>query len=118
MERILSGIFALLVAAAGWFYIFYSRAAANLAGIENPRTNRLRIALRRTGGAAMFLLAVAFYAFYVAIERRRVTWAAVLLLSVLALLGAIVVLGLVDLRLTYQLRRRRRHHDDHSDSSE
>ena len=43
----LPAIFALLVAAAGWYYLFYSKAAIGLRGIEDDRQNRLRVRLRR-----------------------------------------------------------------------
>jgi hypothetical protein len=105
--RYLPEIFSLIVAAAGWFYMFYSRAASNLAVVESQHVNRLRVRLRRLGGFAMILLAAAFYAGSVALERRRAEWAAILLLIVLVLMCVIVALGLLDLRLTNRLRRSR-----------
>jgi UDP-N-acetylmuramyl pentapeptide phosphotransferase/UDP-N-acetylglucosamine-1-phosphate transferase len=104
----LPAIFALLVAAAGWFYMFYSKAASNLSSIEDPRANQLRVRLRRVGGMAMILLAVSFYAGYVAIDRQRPSAAAGFMFAVLVLMGAVVLLGLVDLRLTRKLRKARR----------
>jgi UDP-N-acetylmuramyl pentapeptide phosphotransferase/UDP-N-acetylglucosamine-1-phosphate transferase len=104
----LPGIFALLVAAAGGYYLFYSTAAQRLKGIENEQRNRLRIRLRRAGGVMILLLAVAFYAMFVALRRQRLAAAGMLLLVVMGLMGAIVVLGLIDLRLTQHLRRDRR----------
>ena len=107
MIRYLPAIFSLLVAAAGWFYLFYSRAAHNLSGIEDPVINRRRMTLRRVGGVAMFLLAIAFFAGFYTFdpstqgESFLVTWVAVLVL-----LMAITVLGLLDLRMTWQLRKR------------
>ena len=111
MERYLPGIFALLVAAAGWFYMFYSRAATDLSGIEAADANRLRVRLRRVGGLVMMLLAIAFYAGSEAVQRRQGPTAAGLMLAVLVLMGAIVVLGLIDLRLTNRLRRSQRKRD-------
>jgi UDP-N-acetylmuramyl pentapeptide phosphotransferase/UDP-N-acetylglucosamine-1-phosphate transferase len=104
----LPAIFALLVGAAGWFYMFYSRAASNLTGVESEPDNRLRIRLRRVGGLTMIVLAFVSYAACVAIERERAIEAAWYLLAVLMLLGAILVLGLIDLRLTQKLRRARK----------
>lgn len=102
----LPGILALLVAAAGWYYLFYSSAARKLAGIEAPATNQLRIRLRRVCGAIMLLMAAAFYAGTVAFSHERVREAAWLYLAMMILMGAMVVLGLVDLRLTNRLRRK------------
>jgi hypothetical protein len=107
MLSYLPAIFALIVAAAGWFYIFYSRAAMKLRGFEPSTTNRLRIRLRQIGGVAMMLLGVAFYAGYVAIDSGRVEPASALFFLVLALLAIIIILGLVDLRLTNKLRKSR-----------
>lgn len=104
----LPAIFSILVGAAGWFYMFYSKAAENLAGVEAASINRLRIRLRRIGAAAMIVLAAVFYIGCVALEQRRPAEAAGYLLAVLVLMGAIVALGLVDLRLTQKLRRSQR----------
>ena len=108
MRNILPAIFSLLVAAAGWFYMFYSRAAHNLTGLENDALNLRRIRLRRVGGFIMFCLAIAFFVgFQPYVESSRGTFVGVWGL-VMILLLAIVVLGLVDLRLTWQLRKRRK----------
>jgi UDP-N-acetylmuramyl pentapeptide phosphotransferase/UDP-N-acetylglucosamine-1-phosphate transferase len=104
----LPAIFALLVGAAGWFYLFYSRAATNLTEVESQPDNRLRIRLRRVGGLVMIVLAFVSYAACVAIERERAVEAAWYMLAVLTLLGAILVLGLIDVRLTQKLRRARK----------
>jgi Na+/H+ antiporter NhaD/arsenite permease-like protein len=106
--RYLPGIFALLVAAAGWYYLFYSSAARKLAGVEDAATNQLRIRLRRVCGVVMMLMAVAFYAGTVAFSNDRVREAGWLYLAMMVLMGAMVVLGLVDLRLTNRLRRHER----------
>lgn len=87
--------------------MFYSRAAQNLAGMENDQRNLRRIRLRRVGGFMMFLLAVAFFVlFQPYVQRSPLAWMGMLLL-VMTLLLAIVVLGLIDLRLTWQLRKRK-----------
>jgi UDP-N-acetylmuramyl pentapeptide phosphotransferase/UDP-N-acetylglucosamine-1-phosphate transferase len=106
MKTLLPTIFSLLVAAAGWFYMFYSKAAANLADVEANERNLRRIRLRRVGGFFMFLLAVAFFVgFQPYVWESEMAVLGVWVL-VLFLLLAIVVLGLIDLRLTWQLRKR------------
>jgi len=108
MERVLPPIFSLLVAAAGWFYMFYSTAANKLAGEEGEATNRKRVRLRRFGGCCMILLAVAFYVGCEALNRHDLRLFSGMMLAVLALMAATLVLALIDLRLTSDLRRRRR----------
>lgn len=105
---LLPGILSLLIAAAGWFYMFYSRAALKLQGIEPPAVNRLRIRLRQTGGATMILLATSFYAGFVALQRNRTALFATLMLAVFVLMGIIMILGLIDLRMTSRLRKSQR----------
>jgi UDP-N-acetylmuramyl pentapeptide phosphotransferase/UDP-N-acetylglucosamine-1-phosphate transferase len=106
--KYLPAILALSVGAAGWFYLFYSRAASNLSGVEAESSNRLRVRLRRIGGLMMIVLAFVSYATCVALERQRTVQAAWYLLAVLVLLVAILILGLIDLRLTQKLRRARK----------
>jgi UDP-N-acetylmuramyl pentapeptide phosphotransferase/UDP-N-acetylglucosamine-1-phosphate transferase len=104
----LPAVFALLVAAAGWFYLFYSRGAQRLSGIENAGLNHQRTILRRIGGLVMFLLAIAFYAGFYTVDADRQPHAFMAVwLAVLVLLGAVMLLGLVDLRMTWKLRRKR-----------
>ncbi len=103
----LPAIFSLLVAAAGWYYLFYSKAAHKLAGVEEERHNRLRVRLRRVGGAVILCLAGTFYAMFVMLNRARFAAAGTLLLVVMFLMGAVIVLGLADLRLTHRMRRER-----------
>jgi len=106
--RPLSGIFSLLVAAAGWYYMFYSRAAQKLGGVEAQAVNLQRVRLRRVGGFVMFLLAVAMFAGVWSIDWQASRSAFVAVwFTVFILLGTIVVLALLDLRLTAKLRRRR-----------
>ena len=102
---IIVGIFCLLVAAAGWFYMFYSRAAQKLAAIEDPQINRRRVRLRRVGGAVIIGLAVVFYIACDALDREQFARAGALMVLVLPLMAALLVLGLIDLRLTRRLRR-------------
>ena len=108
MRQFLPAIFSLLVAAAGWFYMFYSRAAQTLGEFEQDQRNLRRIRLRRVGGFMMFCLAIAFFiGFQPYIEASRTAFLGVWML-VMFLLLAIVVLGLIDLRLTWQLRKPRK----------
>lgn len=99
--------FSLIVAVAGWYYMFYSRTASALAGIEGARLNRMRAKLRRVGGGSMFLLAVFFFAGFYAVDADHPgvgfywIWTIVLFLLV-----AIVVLGVTDLLMTRRLSRR------------
>jgi UDP-N-acetylmuramyl pentapeptide phosphotransferase/UDP-N-acetylglucosamine-1-phosphate transferase len=98
--------FSLLVAISGWFYLFYSKAAENLAGIEQHRINRRRIRLRRLGGSAMFLLAIAFFAGVRSVDHENSPHAFIAIwFAVILLLAIIVLLGLLDLRLTWKLKK-------------
>jgi peptidoglycan/LPS O-acetylase OafA/YrhL len=87
--------------------MFYSKAAARLAPFESAAVNRRRIRLRRIGGAMMFLLAVLTFAGLETIDPRRSpnafvgVWA-----GVVVLMFVILVLALMDMRLTGNLRRR------------
>ena len=100
-------ILALFCAAAGWFYLFYSRAAARLAALEEKQANWRRIRLRRICGGAMFLLAVGLYSGFHAVDVAGNPKAFLAVwLAVLLLLFAVVVLALADVRLTARLRRR------------
>jgi UDP-N-acetylmuramyl pentapeptide phosphotransferase/UDP-N-acetylglucosamine-1-phosphate transferase len=105
----LPAILALLTGVAGWFYLFYSRAAQGLSGIEQERWNRRRIGLRRIGGVVMLLLAVGFYLGFYGFEpeRRPRTFLGVWL-GVIVLLGVLVLLALIDVRLTLRIRGSRR----------
>ena len=104
--EILSGILSLLIAVAGWYYMFYSRAAHRLSTIESAPANLQRIRLRRVNGFAMFLLAVGLFAGVWSIDPKRtpglfgLVW-----VSVFILLLVIVILALMDVRFTAKLRR-------------
>ena len=108
MRNYLPAAFSLLVAAAGWFYMFYSRAAHNLHGVENEALNLRRIRLRRVGGFVMFCLAIAFFVGFHPYVWNAGAAALAIWMLVMVLLLAVVVLGLVDLRLTWQLRKPRK----------
>ena len=107
--RHLAGIFALLTGAAGWYYLFYSRAAQRLEGIEEQALNDRRVRLRRAGGVVMLLLGAFFFAGSYAFSDPRQTPGAFLgvWVTVLVLLIVIVVLAMIDVRLTRRLRDRR-----------
>jgi hypothetical protein len=101
----LPAIFALLLGAAGWYYLFYSAAAQKLLEVEGPVRNLQRVRLRRMNGLLMLalalMLAVGVYGFDPdeAGIAFALTWLAVILL-----LGGIVILALLDIRLTRQLK--------------
>ena len=102
----LPAIFALIVGAIGWYYLFYSKAAAQLGGIEDQRNNLLRGRLRRANAIIMLLLAlgiaVGWYKFDWDRQPRQV---ALIWLGVMGLLLVFVVLALIDVRLTWKLQR-------------
>jgi hypothetical protein len=108
----LFAILALLIAAVGWYYLFYSRAAERLEALEEQQTNRRRGILRRINAIVMLLMAlgIALGAFKFNPDSNRseyfLTWALVMLL-----LPVSVSLALIDLRLTMKLREqlRQRH---------
>jgi len=103
----LPAIFALLAGAAGWYYLLYSKAAHALRSIEGERVNNQRLRLRRLNGLMMLLLAVAFFAGFRTVDEKRSPIAFLLVwLAALLLLAIIVVLAMVDLRLTMKIRNR------------
>lgn len=102
----LPDIFALIVMAAGWYYIFYSPAARRLSGIEDSQLNRFRIRLRQFNGVVMMLLAVTFFAAMHTVTQPRS--AAFVFVSILLLLAAMMILALIDVHLTRRLRARRK----------
>ena len=101
-------ILSLLTGIAGWFYLFYSKAAHGLGAVEEQRLNARRIRLRRLGGTVMLGLAVLMYVGWYAVSLDPPTLAAAgVWLAVLVLLGMLSLLALVDMRLTARLRHRR-----------
>src|SRR5688500_14457860 len=92
----LAAVFALLVAAAGWYYMFYSRAAERLSEVEDQRLNRRRIRLRKVCGMAMILLAICFFMLFWTFSPEDSPAAYLLmLLAVFMLLAAIIVLAMI-----------------------
>jgi sterol desaturase/sphingolipid hydroxylase (fatty acid hydroxylase superfamily) len=107
MDQAVVDIFALVCGVTGWFYLFYSKAAARLAGVEPARRNSLRVALRRICGGAMVLLGITFFAGFNAVDDQRTPRAFVAVwLGAMALLAIIAVLVAADVRLTWKLRHR------------
>jgi hypothetical protein len=105
---ILATTLALLIATAGWHYLFYSRAAERLSGVEEERLNRLRVVLRRAGGVVLLVLGPTFFAgFRTLLPETDFNPSAfvTLWLSVLGLMAVMVVLAMVDVRLTWKLRQ-------------
>ena len=117
---ILAGTLSLLIAAAGWYYMFYSRAAQKLSGIEETAANNRRIRLRRLNGLTMCALAVVMYIGVAALAqtdasgnaRPNVQIFLGMMTLLLVLIVILLVLGLMDLRLTHELRKRFRRDQD------
>ena len=104
----LSTVLALLIGIAGWYYLFYSRAAEKLALVESHRLNRLRVWLRRGGGLVLLLLAPLFFAGFNTVDAHEDPQAFVgVWVCVMALLGINMLLALADVALTWKLRRQR-----------
>ncbi len=103
--RICTGAIAVGIAAAGWFYTFYSQATVRLAGMERDALNRRRSRLRRLGGCAMMGLGVCFFAGFnaVDVEEHPSVFEAIWIFVCLLLL-LLLVLAIIDLRLTIRLR--------------
>ncbi len=101
----LPGIFALLTAIAGWYYLLHAGSVAGLGSIERQSLNRMRIRLRRCGGLCMFLLAGCTFTLVKMVEQESFLIATWLILASGLLLAAILVLALVDLRLTSRIRQ-------------
>ena len=104
-----STLLSLLVGVAGWYYLFYSRAAHRLSTIEANSANARRIRLRRINGAAMICMAILLYISTRAIDpQQRPRQFMAVWIGVICLLLVIVVLALIDVRLTLNLRIRKR----------
>lgn len=102
----LPAAFCLLVAIAGWYYLFFSRAAGRLDGIEAHAINRRRVRLRRVCGFVMLVLAASFYTLLQVLDRAAAGMLLLLLATIVLCLLLIVVLALIDIRLTWKLRQR------------
>ena len=96
-----------MVAGSGWYYMFYSRAAHRLERLEDRRINRSRIRCRRASGGMLSLMGVLIFVgsqprFEPQSHPRTYMsiWTGVMLLLFL-----IVLLAMIDLRLTLKLRQ-------------
>ena len=108
MGNHLATTLAFLTAVAGWFYMFYSKAGHSLATIEGERLNTRRIRLRRLNGMIMFLLAIFIFAGFNTVSPEEEPRAFIAIwMVVCALLASVLLLALIDLRLTMNIRRRR-----------
>ncbi len=99
-------ILALLVAIAGWFYLFNSKAAKRLDGVETPAVNHRRDRLRRLNGLAMLPLALGFYAGFKIDAHAHPMIFLSLWTIVMFLVIFVIILAMVDVRLTSRLRRK------------
>jgi hypothetical protein len=101
-------LFSLLIGIFGWYYLFYSRAAHRLSTIEADALNIRRIRLRRINGGAMMVLAALYYIGTRAIDaHERPRTFITVWIGVACTLLIVVILALIDLRLTTRLRMRK-----------
>ena len=98
------GIFAIVLAAVGGWYVFMSKAATDLAGIEAKRRNRQRVKLRRLNGVVIVLMSGALFVLLAAADRRDPNLAIWGMLLMCVLLTTSLALAVRDIRLTRQLR--------------
>jgi hypothetical protein len=105
MTAAFADIFALACGVAGWFYLFYSKAATRLTSIEPAPRNTLRKILRRACGAAMILLGILCYAGSNTVDDRRNPGAFVAIwIGAMILLILIIALVTADIIFTAKLR--------------
>lgn len=100
------GILALCMLAIGWHYVFSTRAADRLTGIESPAANCIRRRNRRAAGLLMLPMAVLFFAgsYFVNATDRPGAFVIIWMIVMLLLL-AVLVLAVIDMRLTAKLRK-------------
>jgi hypothetical protein len=106
--RITTAFLGLLITLCGAFYVFYSKAAARLADVEQEVINRKRVRLRRFGGGAMMALGASLVAGFnaVRVDVHPDVFAAIWI-GVCILLALLLFLAIFDLRLTLRLHRAR-----------
>ena len=108
MKHWLPAILCCLIATAGWHYLFYSRAAHNLAHLEHPTLNLNRIRLRRVNGFILLLISVGMFAgFYTFDAQIRPTAFVVTWFIVMVLFAVMVLLVAIDVWMITRLRRRK-----------
>jgi peptidoglycan/LPS O-acetylase OafA/YrhL len=106
----LPAAFALLVAATGWYYLFQVRVPVDPGDEQGRLFNLRRYRLRRLGGLMMLALGVLIFAGFFAVDQTQPTRAFFLIwLSVCILVVAVLMLALVDIRLTWKMRQLQRH---------
>lgn len=98
------GIFAVLLATIGGYYVFVSPAASRLAEFEDARTNRLRVRLRQAGGITMILISASIFAIDFGYNSKSRWTMLIALAAVFILLMTLMILALIDIRLTQKLR--------------
>jgi hypothetical protein len=105
MSSAFQDLLCLLIAAVGWYYMFYSRAAWDLKEIEARQINMKRVLCRRINGGIILLLGVMVFA---GLQKLPPVVFLIVWLIAMSLLALSVALGIVDLRLTWKLSRVRR----------
>jgi hypothetical protein len=106
MVSSLLAIFSLFVAASGWHYLFQARGP--YATVEDPtyRYNIRRLHFRKLGGLLMLVLGSLIFAGFFAVDQSEPTSAFIAIwLSVMTLVLIVILLALVDLRLTLKMRQ-------------
>lgn len=116
---IVSAILSLLIAVAGWHYLFHSTAAERLGVVEEGKANLRRVRLRRACGFLLLLLSACLYIGFRTLARPQLTqhdgvvaiaWFGVAMFLMLL----VVVLAFLDIRLTARLRRQLKARDARS----
>ena len=92
----------LIVAATGWHYLFYSRAVKVLEDLETRELHLRRVLCRRINGGLFIVLGVLTFC---GTQSLRPALFVFVWLAVMAILALIIVLAIVDLRLTSKLAR-------------
>jgi hypothetical protein len=100
-----ASILSLLIAATGWHYLFYSRAVKLLEEIESRELNFKRVLCRRINGGLLMVLGVLIFC---GVQNLRPVVFVAIWIAVMAVLATIVVLAMVDMRLTWKLAQSRR----------
>lgn len=105
----LASTLSLLIAIAGWYYLFQSRAAHKLTGVENAQINSRRIILRRVAGFTLLLLATLFYIGISTIDHPQTPSSFVYIwMGILGLLIVVLILGFIDMQYTLRFYRDRK----------
>jgi hypothetical protein len=100
-----ANVLSLLIAATGWHYLFYSRAVKLLEEIEFRELNAKRVLYRRINGG--LLMALGLLTFCGVQNLRPVVFVGIWI-AAMVVLATIVVLAMVDVRLTWKLAQSRR----------